>query len=245
MPKHDVGMAKDREPPEPERKMLGKSPTFGSQADTQRNVVKKKKTTRGKTDRRSLPYVLEAKDQEHKSTEIDDSITTKSKLHKDRAQLGMGHEENAGKDVESRRIQPSPATKNRERPQEESQHRIRLSTSFETALRTMGQDNPELRQEIPRTSFGHDDLQEEHIPQNKSLAVPPQLPHTETQRPSSALSQFQKPEELEDQKTKDADESMETLLIYRAVLFAALAALAADTSCVFETELGDRVVQVL
>ena len=42
-----------------------------------------------------------------------------------------------------------------------------------------------------------------------------------------------------------ADEGMRTLLIYRAVLFATLCALAADTSCVFDTELGRRVVQVL
>ena len=42
-----------------------------------------------------------------------------------------------------------------------------------------------------------------------------------------------------------ADEGMKALLIYRAVLFATLCALAADTSCVFETELGRRVVQVL
>ena len=42
-----------------------------------------------------------------------------------------------------------------------------------------------------------------------------------------------------------ADEGMRALLIYRAVLFATLCALAADTSCVFETELGRRVVQVL
>ena len=42
-----------------------------------------------------------------------------------------------------------------------------------------------------------------------------------------------------------ADEGMRALLVYRAVLFATLCALAADTSCVFETELGRRVVQVL
>lgn len=36
-----------------------------------------------------------------------------------------------------------------------------------------------------------------------------------------------------------------TLLLYRAVLFAALCALVPDTSCVFDTELGRRVVQVL
>ena len=42
-----------------------------------------------------------------------------------------------------------------------------------------------------------------------------------------------------------ADEGMMTLLVYRAILFAALGALAADTSCVFGTELGRRMVQVL
>ena len=42
-----------------------------------------------------------------------------------------------------------------------------------------------------------------------------------------------------------AAKGMRTLLIYRAVLFAGLCDLAADTSCVFETELGRRVVQVL
>ena len=42
-----------------------------------------------------------------------------------------------------------------------------------------------------------------------------------------------------------ADKGMRTLLIYRAVLFGALCALAADTSCVFENELGRRVVQIL
>ena len=42
-----------------------------------------------------------------------------------------------------------------------------------------------------------------------------------------------------------ADEGMKTLLIYRAILFATLCALAADTSNVFENELGRRIVQVL
>ena len=42
-----------------------------------------------------------------------------------------------------------------------------------------------------------------------------------------------------------ADKGMKTLLIYRAVLFAVLCALAADTSCVYENELGRRVVQIL
>ena len=42
-----------------------------------------------------------------------------------------------------------------------------------------------------------------------------------------------------------ADMGMRTLLVYRAVLFATLCALAADTSCVYETELGRRIVQVL
>ena len=42
-----------------------------------------------------------------------------------------------------------------------------------------------------------------------------------------------------------ADEGMKTLLVYRAVLFATLCALAADTSNVFENELGRRIVQVL
>ena len=46
-------------------------------------------------------------------------------------------------------------------------------------------------------------------------------------------------------KASPADVGMRTLLVYRAVLFAMLCALAADTSCVFETELGRRVVQVL
>ena len=46
-------------------------------------------------------------------------------------------------------------------------------------------------------------------------------------------------------KASPADMGMRTLLVYRAVLFAMLCALAADTSCVFETELGRRVVQVL
>ena len=42
-----------------------------------------------------------------------------------------------------------------------------------------------------------------------------------------------------------ADMGMRTLLVYRAVLFATLCALAADTSCVYETELGRRIIQVL
>ena len=46
-------------------------------------------------------------------------------------------------------------------------------------------------------------------------------------------------------KTSPADMGMRTLLVYRAVLFATLCALAADTSCVYETELGRRIVQVL
>ena len=46
-------------------------------------------------------------------------------------------------------------------------------------------------------------------------------------------------------KASPADMGMRTLLVYRAVLFAMLCALAADTSCVYETELGRRVVQVL
>ena len=46
-------------------------------------------------------------------------------------------------------------------------------------------------------------------------------------------------------KGSPADLGMRTLLVYRAVLFATLCALAADTSCVHETELGRRVVQVL
>jgi len=58
-------------------------------------------------------------------------------------------------------------------------------------------------------------------------------------RPSSTSSQIIKG------KGSAAEKGMRTLLIYRAVLFAALCALAADTSCVYETELGRRVVQVL
>ncbi len=46
-------------------------------------------------------------------------------------------------------------------------------------------------------------------------------------------------------KASPADMGMRTLLVYRAVLFATLCALAADTSCVHETELGRRIVQVL
>lgn len=42
-----------------------------------------------------------------------------------------------------------------------------------------------------------------------------------------------------------ADKGMRTMLILRAALYAALCALAADTSCVYETELGRWVVQVL
>ena len=59
------------------------------------------------------------------------------------------------------------------------------------------------------------------------------------QRHSSASSQVMRG------RVSAADEGMRALLIYRAVLFATLCALAADTSCVFETELGRRVVQVL
>lgn len=59
------------------------------------------------------------------------------------------------------------------------------------------------------------------------------------QRHSSASSQVIRG------RVSAADEGMRALLIYRAVLFATLCALAADTSCVFETELGRRVVQVL
>lgn len=58
-------------------------------------------------------------------------------------------------------------------------------------------------------------------------------------RPSSPSSQIIRGQ------TSAADKGMRTLLIYRAVLFTALCALAADTSCVNETELGRRVVQVL
>ena len=46
-------------------------------------------------------------------------------------------------------------------------------------------------------------------------------------------------------KASPADMGMRTLLVYRAILFATLCALAADTSCIYETELGRRVVQVL
>lgn len=59
------------------------------------------------------------------------------------------------------------------------------------------------------------------------------------QRHSSASSQVIRG------RVSAADEGMRALLIYRAMLFATLCALAADTSCVFETELGRRVVQVL
>ncbi len=59
------------------------------------------------------------------------------------------------------------------------------------------------------------------------------------QRHSSASSQVIRG------RVSAADEGMRALLIYCAVLFATLCALAADTSCVFETELGRRVVQVL
>lgn len=59
------------------------------------------------------------------------------------------------------------------------------------------------------------------------------------QRHSSASSQIIRG------RVSAADEGMRALLVYRAVLFATLCALAADTSCVFETELGRRVVQVL
>lgn len=65
-----------------------------------------------------------------------------------------------------------------------------------------------------------------------------QVPELE-QRHSSASSQIIRG------RVSAADEGMRALLIYRAVLFATLCALAADTSCVFETELGRRVVQVL
>ena len=46
-------------------------------------------------------------------------------------------------------------------------------------------------------------------------------------------------------KASPADMGMRTLLVYRAILFATLCALAADTSCVYETEIGRRIVQVL
>lgn len=59
------------------------------------------------------------------------------------------------------------------------------------------------------------------------------------QRHSSASSQVIRG------RVSAADEGMKALLTYRAILFATLCALAADTSCVFETELGRRVVQVL
>lgn len=64
------------------------------------------------------------------------------------------------------------------------------------------------------------------------------IPRVE-QKHSSASSQVIRGRE------SAADEGMRALLIYRAILFATLCALAADTSCVFETELGRRVVQVL
>lgn len=41
------------------------------------------------------------------------------------------------------------------------------------------------------------------------------------------------------------DDGLRALLIYRAVLFAALCSTAADTSCVEGTELGERVVQFI
>jgi len=64
------------------------------------------------------------------------------------------------------------------------------------------------------------------------------LPETED-RPPSAQSQLIRG------KVSPADRGMRTLFVFRAVLFAALGALAADTSCVYETELGRRIVQVL
>ena len=64
-------------------------------------------------------------------------------------------------------------------------------------------------------------------------------------RPSSALSRVRKKRGGRHRRERHANIGMETLLVYRAVLWAALAALAADTSCVYETEIGERVVQVL
>ena len=43
----------------------------------------------------------------------------------------------------------------------------------------------------------------------------------------------------------ETDDGVRVLLLFRAVLCAALCATAADTSCVEGTELGQRVVQVL
>ena len=57
--------------------------------------------------------------------------------------------------------------------------------------------------------------------------------------------QFQHSSQMIRGRGSAPDKGMKTLLIYRAVLFAVLCALAADTSCVYENELGRRVVQVL
>ena len=85
-------------------------------------------------------------------------------------------------------------------------------------------------------------------PSGRSRARLPSGPHRSSgqlrvpdtwQRQSSDSSQIIRG------RLSPADEGMKTLLIYRAILFATLCALAADTSNVFENELGRRIVQVL
>lgn len=66
----------------------------------------------------------------------------------------------------------------------------------------------------------------------------------------SVVQPCKKAEDFFTQRSKEdmhvtPDDGLRALLIYRAVLFAALCSTAADTSCVEGTELGERVVQFI
>ena len=91
---------------------------------------------------------------------------------------------------------------------------------------------------VPAYKSPVEDIGEAQSRNGPKLLMPP---------PASGLDADQEPLSAIDieRRIKEADAGMETLLVYRGLLFAALAALAADTSCVFETELGRRVVHVL
>ena len=91
------------------------------------------------------------------------------------------------------------------------------------------------QQTIDSNNNGHEYIYRKSARLGGSDAHHPPLPYS-TMAGSSQLLRG---------KGSPADMGMRTLLFYRAVLFATLCALAADTSCVHETELGRRIVQVL
>jgi len=94
---------------------------------------------------------------------------------------------------------------------------------------------PKPRHRRPRRRSTGDILDTEH---RTLVSENLRLPATED-RPTSASSQLIRG------KISAANRGMRTLLVYRAVLVAALGALAADTSCVYKTELGRQIIQVL